>query len=299
LLIESAENDILLFVHDDDAYHGNIVELVRQTFDRDPDASFVTSQIIVVNLTTPIDIRRDGSNNEIIKYSWDTYFADKKTGGFVAQFNTSFYGMRRSKMGAYDYLGKNPIFGDFLLFTAGLLGGNLYVLPEYLAARLQHGRNEVYNEFYKTGHSIAGQKELFERHDLAQTVQGKVYLDVAEGKLMSSYNSAWKMGLLSGTDPKKLLVVYRRLRRLTAKNLLGKYLILRFLMAARPSGFWKLQTLIFNGVLNFYRKCRGPSKFYRQFPEMSISQFAEALRQSVTLINQYLDEAIVTLGRKK
>lgn len=299
-IIQAATNDVILFVHDDDVYHGHIVNKVRHTFQDDPEASFVTSQIIVVNLNENLDIRMDGNKTETLVYNWKSYFQEKRLNGYVAQFNTSFYGMRRSKLGNLDFLNKNPVAGDFMLFYSGLIGGNLYVYPEYLAARLQHGNNAVYNELFKPGHATDSLSNIFLRAGIAGSIEGKEFLNHYNKNIVAAYKKAWKFGILAGVDPKKLVVVYRRLRMLDHDtNMCVNYCALKFLIAFRKLKYWKIQNSIFNILLNLYRKIRGPSKFYRQFPKLTIEEFSRSVVQPLPLIKSYLTQAYEELGIKR
>lgn len=298
-IIDAASNDAILFVHDDDVYHGGIVERIRGVFDHDPDASFITSQMINISLSHTLEIRSDGSESKPLKYDWQTYYEEKRHRNFVAQFNTSFYGFKRSKLRSFEFLEKNPLAGDFLLFFSGLLGGNLYVLPEFLAARLQHGSNAVYNEFFKPAHPVDSLELIFERFGLRHTPEGVAFLDHAKANAIHCYEQAWKNAIVAGIDPKKLVIVLRRLRMLDhSTDLTPKYLILQILMSLRFTGYWKPQKQLYSTLVNWVRKVRGPSKFYRRFPEISLGALAEKTAQPLSLIEDYLDSARQQLGLK-
>lgn len=299
-IIEAATHDTILFVHDDDVYHGEIVNRIRAIFNGDPGASFVTSQMINISLSRTLDIRSDGNEAASLRYNWNSYYEEKRHRKFVAQFNTSFYAFRRSKLGNLDFLGKNPLAGDFLLFFNGLLGGNLYVLPEFLAARLQHGSNAVYDEFFKIGHPVDSLESIFERFSLSHTPEGEKFLEHAKANAIYCYHRAWKNAVIYGIDPRKLVIVLRRLRTLDPNSdLTANYIALDILMSLRFTSYWKIQNCIFNMLINWFRRLRGPSKFYLQFPKMSLPELAERTSQPLSLIEDYLESARRQLGMKR
>lgn len=300
LAIEAASHDAILFVHDDDVYHGRILKIFRDVLDCDVDAAFVTSQMINVGLLREIDIRSDGLETEPICYNWQSYFDEKRHRNFIAQFNTSFYGFRRSKLGNLSFLEKDPVSGDFMLFYAGLLGGNLYVLPEFLAARLQHGSNAVYNEFFKTGHSSYVLNDIFRDFHLDETPAGKFFLNHARQHLIRCYKRSWRMALMSGIEPKKLVVVFRRLRMLDPQcDLRMNHAVLKVLFLLRKTNYWKYQNRIYQKLITIFRRLRGPSSFYRLFPSLTVEQFTKVMEQPPDLVERYIRSAYINLGSKK
>jgi hypothetical protein len=300
MLIEAATHDAVVFVHDDDLYHGKLVTAVRNVFHDDPDAAFVTSQIIILALAKTIRIYADGSKTIPAKYDWISYYNEKRNQDFIAQFNTSFYGFRRSRLGSLEFLSGNPIAGDFLLYFSGLLGGNLHILPEFLAARLQHGQNAAYRECIKPGHSHDALDELFKRRGISETKEGKHFLEHANENLISYYRRSWTKLLCSGVDPRCLVVIFRRLRKIGRnRDTEYKYHLLCFLLAIRPTRYWVFQNLLYRLALGLYRSVSGSSKFYRQFPTLTYKQLSEKTQQPLALIVEYLDSAHRQLGSKR
>lgn len=141
----------IVFIHDDEIYNAELLDIARAEFSEDADVTLVTGgQINVHPSASDFRVFRTVRFEERKVYEPRAWLEFQRNQSFP-KFGATVYIFRRLELN-YWFLEKNVRISDALLIYQLALRGKVIERPEYFGTHLQHAGNTALNEYLNVGH---------------------------------------------------------------------------------------------------------------------------------------------------